>query len=177
MAKGATMMLARQAGSEADHRRMADRVAAAYGLDHGFRQVLKALRILLHADRMQWIHAFVAGAQRALGDSAMDPAARSQLIRLMKGHAAIVAAGRFGAEHVASAERIAVFFADRPISALGLAGAWGRVQQHLIRLILTDGRMSDRILRRDAYATLSTWMLIETALLAAFLSRFRGPEA
>jgi hypothetical protein len=170
------MMLARQIVTDADHARMAERVALAYGLDDGFRHSVKALRVLLHTDRAQWVHAFVTGANRGLGDAAMDPAARSHLIRLMEGHATIVAAGRFGAEHVASAERIAAFFAQRPITALGLAGAWGRVQQHLIRLILTDDRMSDRIMRRDAYATLSTWMLIETALLTAFLGRLRGPD-
>ncbi|GIX14074.1 MAG: hypothetical protein KatS3mg118_2033 [Paracoccaceae bacterium] len=171
------MIPARQIDTDADHVRMAERVARAYGLDAGFREALRALRVLLHIDRGHWVHAFVAGAEAALAEGPFDPLTRSHLIRLMEAHAAIVAAGRFGAEHVASAERIAAFFADRPISPLGLAGAWGRVQQHLIRLILTSDRMDDRLLRRDAYSSLSTWMLIETALLAAFLARQRPQGA
>lgn len=153
------------AGQEA----VAAEAARCFRMDETFRRMSRALRLLLHADNGRWVEAFLAGIDAAAPGGALAPADKAQLWALMAHHARIVAAGRFGAEQAASSARIARFLGQRPFTVFDLFGAWSRAQGHLMQLIVTDDRMTNRIMRRDAYATLGTWVMTETAMLSHFL--------
>ncbi|MEM9048417.1 MAG: hypothetical protein AAGC92_06825 [Pseudomonadota bacterium] len=156
-----------------NHAALAEAAARAGGMDAGFRNAARALRLLFHLDNGSWAESFVTAADAARS-GAMPAGDKARLWGHLAHHARLTAAGRFGADLAASSERIAIILRACGLGLFEAIGIWAKVQTHLIRIILTDDRMSNRLVRRDAYAALGAWILSETALVAHYFNRDGG---
>lgn len=143
-----------------------DRAAEAFSLDIRFKEEARALRLLLRLQGGSWWSDILEGLDRLHAfRTPLVPAEKHMLDTLLRHHAQVVLLGKFDAEYVASVEELGQFLARHGVSPLAIAGAWNDVRSKLLDLILADDRMADRILRRDAYRSLTGWLAIETALL------------
>ncbi|MEM8741618.1 MAG: hypothetical protein AAGE13_08980 [Pseudomonadota bacterium] len=152
-----------------DHTALAAAAAKAGGMDESFRNASRALRLLLHIDNGGWAERFLAAAESST-PGAVTPAEKARLWGHLAHHARLTAAGRFGPDLAASSERIALLLGAAGMSLFDATGLWSQVQMHLVRTILTDDRMSNRLVRRDAYASLGAWILSEAALSSHFIT-------
>ncbi|RMF38493.1 MAG: hypothetical protein D6754_07405 [Alphaproteobacteria bacterium] len=152
------------------HEALARRLPDHFPIDEQFRLSLRALRLLFHIDADRWqtvlADALLLHAPRQMDDL---PEAATTLRTIIARRSDDLLRMRLDRGYVDGVAELATFLALHRFPALGIFGAYAVVQRYFLRLIIVDDRLESPLMRRDAYLSLTSWITIETGLLAHFL--------